>query len=66
MSKAGGIALGGAGALIGFSAGVAQGDIGKALTGMTAGGAAGYHGGQKLGNLGAGVINGRAFGTLRR
>ena len=52
LSKAGGIVLGGTGALIGFSAGVAQGDIGKALGGVAAGAGAGYHGGQRLVNSG--------------
>ena len=57
LSKLGGLALGGAGGLIGFSAGVAQGDIGKALTGAVAGGAAGYHGGQRLVNSGINALD---------
>ena len=57
LSKLGGLALGGAGTLIGFSAGVAQGDIGKALTGAVAGGSAGYYGGQKLVNAGVNAVD---------
>ena len=52
VAKTGGVLLGGAGALIGFSAGAAQGDISKALGGVVTGGAAGYYGGQKLVNSG--------------
>ena len=52
--QVGGAALGalagGAGAIIGFSAGVAQGDIGAAFAGAMAGGAAGK-------NLGQGAVN---------
>ena len=60
LSKAGGIVLGGAGTLIGFSAGVAQGDIGKALGGAVAGANAGYNGGQRLVNSGLNVANSAA------
>ena len=45
-----GLLTGGAGAMIGFAAGVAQGDIGAALTGAAVGGAAGM-------NLGKGAVN---------
>ena len=45
--------LGGSGAIIGFSAGVSQGDMGAALGGAVAGGAAGY-------NLGGRAYNGVA------
>ena len=37
-----------AGGAIGFAAGASQGDIGKAITGLAAGGTAGYYGGQRL------------------
>ncbi|MBQ8044588.1 MAG: hypothetical protein IJ272_10690 [Clostridia bacterium] len=58
LDKVGGAALGvltgGTGAMIGFAAGVAQGDIGKAFAGAVAGGTAGG----ALGNrLGKGVVN---------
>ena len=49
-----GKAVGGLGAMaggaVGFAAGASQGDIGKALTGLAAGGAAGYYGGQRATN----------------
>ena len=44
-----GLLTGGAGAMIGFAAGVAQGDLGAALTGAAVGGAAGM-------NLGKGAV----------
>ena len=45
-----GVLTGGAGAMIGFAAGVAQGDVGAALTGAAVGGTAGM-------NLGKGAVN---------
>jgi len=57
-----GLLTGGAGAMIGFAAGVAQGDIGAALTGATLGGAAGMNIGKAAvalpENIGKGVKNG--------
>ncbi|MBQ8044589.1 MAG: hypothetical protein IJ272_10695, partial [Clostridia bacterium] len=70
LDKVGGAALGlltgGAGAMIGFAAGVAQGDIGKAFGGAVAGGTAGGALGNRLGkgvaklpeNIGKGVTTG--------
>ena len=50
LGKVAGGFLGGAGAIIGFSAGVAQGDLSAAFTGAMAGGAAGYGLGQRGAN----------------
>ena len=47
VKRTAGAFLGAAGGAIGFASGAAQGDIGKALTGMAAGGTAGYYTGQR-------------------
>ena len=47
VSKGAGLLGGGAGAMVGFAAGVAQGDFSAAATGLLAGGKAGYYTGQK-------------------
>jgi len=50
VGKTAGLLLSATGGIIGFSAGVAQGDIGKALSGVAGGTMAGYYGGQKITN----------------
>ena len=50
LRKTFGLGTGFAMGLVGFAAGTSQGDIGKAITGFAAGGAAGYYGGQRFFN----------------
>ena len=57
FGKTAGVLLGAAGGAIGFASGAAQGDIGKAITGMAAGGTAGYYSGQKMTNAGVRIAH---------
>ena len=57
LSKGAGLLVGGAGAMVGFAAGVAQGDFSAAATGLLAGGKAGYYTGQKGVNAVANLKN---------
>lgn len=60
---AGGITLGGMGAMIGAASAIAQGDSGKILTNATAGAAAGYMGGKAAGRGTVDFIAGAGTGT---
>ena len=58
-----GALLGGTGAMIGLSAGIAQGDLGKAATGIMVGGKAGVYSGKRFIN-GVQNIEGKVKGTV--